>query len=443
MATKIASAGEYPGSSAIEVYGTYTNSTGDSYTEYWAAYGPFNVSAGTWDLTTVKINLRRVLTNTSPVTAGNVVLSLHSGTIGGSEVDSVTYDRTTLPEETHVFAEFAMVGEVSSGIDYFLVLKDPSGFVDEQVDPDETDIVPWQANPATSAPCLQHNSVSGWTSAGTRRLIFEVYGDAVGGGPTKTESPTPTDSDTGVDFSGLQLSWDDGGGADTFNVYIGETGSLTRVSLLQAGTTYTTTMAELESIFGTSPIDQKIYWRVDATNVTATTEGDEWNFDARPAKATVPSPTNTATGTVLGLTTTWTGGATATTYNMLVDVGDGLESQETALEDATWTPAPTIFDYITEYTWRVDSINSFGTTTGDEWTFTTLRFTPPGVTYWYSTTNVYYRLLVQDDDTYGDHPPIGVADTDYVVVTYEPNFIRTNRVLVAVAENRFWYEDIT
>ena len=93
---------------------------------------------------------------------------------------------------------------------------------------------------------------------------------------------------------------------------------------------------------------------------------------------------------------------------------------------------------------RIDSTNDAGTVTGDEWSFTTIRLDPPGQTYFYPTTGQYYRLLVQADGSYGDVPGVGVENTDYVYLAagYEANFIRTNRKLVAAAENRLWVEDI-
>lgn len=38
---------------------------------------------------------------------------------------------------------------------------------------------------------------------------------------------------------------------------------------------------------------------------------------------------------------------------------------------------PYTLEYDTEYTWIVDVYDGFFTTTGDEWTFTTLPFLPP------------------------------------------------------------------
>ena len=38
---------------------------------------------------------------------------------------------------------------------------------------------------------------------------------------------------------------------------------------------------------------------------------------------------------------------------------------------------PYALDYNIEYSWRVDSTNEFGTTTGDTWSFTSIVFAPP------------------------------------------------------------------
>ena len=40
---------------------------------------------------------------------------------------------------------------------------------------------------------------------------------------------------------------------------------------------------------------------------------------------------------------------------------------------------PYTLEYNTEYSWRVDATNEFGTTTGDVWSFTTLVFAPPTI----------------------------------------------------------------
>ena len=75
------------------------------------------------------------------------------------------------------------------------------------------------------------------------------------------------------------------------------------------------------------------------------------------------------------------------------------------------------------------------------------RLNPPSQTYWYDDgagTSFYYRLWVQSDGSYGDSPANGGTENiDYEVLAgYLPNFINTNRRLVAVTRNSIYYEDI-
>jgi len=115
---------------------------------------------------------------------------------------------------------------------------------------------------------------STWNNTGTpeKTLGFKVWGTASLSLPTKATNPSPANEATSVDFSDLTLSWDDGGDADTFDVYIGPVGDLTRIALAQAGTTK---VVDTEDV----PWGETIYWRVDATNTDGTTTGDTWSFE--------------------------------------------------------------------------------------------------------------------------------------------------------------------
>ena len=206
--------------------------------------------------------------------------------------------------------------------------------------------------------------------------------------PSEPTSPTPKNGDTETDFSGLELSWEDGGGADTYNIYIGKTGDLDLVSSTQEGVTYTATLSELATIFGADPINQKIYWRVDATNDAGTTTGDEWNFDPRPAKVSTTTPVTGASGITLDQTTgTWES-PSANTYSYDIYYGTlsgFLSLLESGVDDTSYALRSTNWPLYGEaYYWRVDAANDFGTTQGDELDFTTLIFYPPtpsGVTW--------------------------------------------------------------
>lgn len=97
-----------------------------------------------------------------------------------------------------------------------------------------------------------------------------------------------------------------------------------------------------------------------------------------PEKAITPSPANGLTGiTDSVITLSWVDGGAgepnaATSYDVWVDgvqVGDGIT--ETSLTGEVNIAA------VQDHTWRVDSINASGTTTGDEWTFSTGLVTKP------------------------------------------------------------------
>lgn len=93
--------------------------------------------------------------------------------------------------------------------------------------------------------------------------------------PEKPINPTPADGDTDVNFTNKTLSWEDGGGADTFDVSIGDTtDDLTKVSSAQAGTSYVLTDSDMDNYWDAGEF---FYWRIDATNDAGTTTGDEWN----------------------------------------------------------------------------------------------------------------------------------------------------------------------
>lgn len=234
------------------------------------------------------------------------------------------------------------------------------------------------------------------------------------GVPSKPITPTPANETTEVDFSGLTLSWEDGGGATSYDVYIGPSGSLVEVSTGQAGTSYVTNMDEV-------PLDQIIYWRVDAVNDAGTTTGDDWHFDARPGKVSVLTPADEASGLTLDATVaSWEASSNAESYDTYFGLLSGFLSLiENTSDLETVLNSGNFFTYGDTYYWRVDAVNAFGTTQGDELYFTTIFFDPP--------------------------LPTGVTLDSEGVPTGTPtgaNNIITVKRLVAIAQNKVWYEDI-
>ena len=175
-------------------------------------------------------------------------------------------------------------------------------------------------------------------------------------------------------------------------------------------------------------LEAKIYWRVDATNTQGTTTGDEWNFDARPGKATSPTPSDDATDENIDVTLEWTQGTNASTETVNIGPVDEIEEKE-----AEYTSAFYDFEqsWGSEYEWRIDSVNGFGTTTGDVWSYTTVYMDPP-IPNW---TNLPGKTLGPVDSGSGE----GVEGTDF-------RFLGTNNMsivkrLVVAAKSALWYED--
>ncbi len=100
--------------------------------------------------------------------------------------------------------------------------------------------------------------------------------------PDKPVNPTPTDAAGDIVLGTGQVSWDDGGGADTYDVYFGPTGDITLRSFDQAGTTWD---IPLEVLF----YDSGYEWRIDAVNAQGTTTGDTWTFDTLVYAPPLPS----------------------------------------------------------------------------------------------------------------------------------------------------------
>ena len=147
--------------------------------------------------------------------------------------------------------------------------------------------------------------------------------------------------------------------------------------------------------------------------------------DSAPEKPINPTPENEASGITLdGTTVTWEDGGGATSYNVYYGTLSGfLTLLEAGVTDLSYTLRNTNWpSYDQAWYWRIDAVNDVGTTTGDEWYFTTLVFyppTPPGITW---------------DDPGNDSGYTGSP-------TGENNMVTLKR-LVAAAQNTIWYEDI-
>jgi len=245
--------------------------------------------------------------------------------------------------------------------------------------------------------------------------------------PSKPTNPTPANEATEVDFSGFTLSWVDGGGATSYDVYIGPSGSLVKVSSSQAGTSYVTNIDEV-------PYNQVIYWRVDAVNSVGTTTGDTWHFDARPGAAITPYPGNATSGITLDDTTaSWESGSDNTiNYDIYFrPFGEFYELVDSDITDLSCTLYETNYLYGWLYFWSVVAKNKFGTYP---------ESAPDGFLSdyeWYFNAMVFSPVLPTGVTMVDGKPASGTTGTP----TGENNMMTTKR-LVAAAQNKIWYEAI-
>lgn len=132
---------------------------------------------------------------------------------------------------------------------------------------------------------------------------FTVGGD----GPAKPINPTPAHEQSEFEFDST-LSWEDGGGATSYNVYVGVDGDLTLVSEEQETLSFVLNASGIALFFYIDPETHEIvrnsncYWRVDAVNEVGTTTGDIWWFDPKPTKPINPTPENETSGITLDWT---------------------------------------------------------------------------------------------------------------------------------------------
>lgn len=146
----------------------------------------------------------------------------------------------------------------------------------------------------------KETSGSDWENSNTETFATTNVG---GGAPTKTENPTPADAADNVTLDQATVTWEDGGGATSYDVYYGEdAGSLSLVSGGQIGLSFT-----ISGITLGSPFEYLISrtWRIDAINAVGVTVGDVWTFAVIAFDPPLPTgvtldasgdPTGTPTG---------------------------------------------------------------------------------------------------------------------------------------------------
>jgi len=186
--------------------------------------------------------------------------------------------------------------------------------------------------------------------------------------PDQAGNPSPPNSAAGVAVT-ADLSWTAGYGATSHDVYFG-TDSTPDSGEDQGNQTATTYDP------GTLDTSTTYYWRIDEINANGTTTGDLWNFTTTsgaspPGQASSPNPANSAASVSITADLSWTAGSGSTSSDVYFGTDSTPDSGELQGNQTATTFDPGTLNNVTTYYWRIDEVNSAGTTTGTVWSFTT------------------------------------------------------------------------
>ena len=202
---------------------------------------------------------------------------------------------------------------------------------------------------------------------------FEVFGGSVQPPepPGLATGPNPGDGASGLGLN-TQLSWSSGAGASSHEVYFGTSEPLSVIDYRGS---------QANTIFNPGPLDYATtyFWRIDEVNADGTTQGTVWSFTTEaepivlPGQAANPSPGNGAVGQGLASQLSWSSGSLTDTHNVYFGTSSSLGAGDLqgnqALAATSFDPDP--LSYATTYYWRIDEVNSDGTTQGNTWSFST------------------------------------------------------------------------
>jgi len=199
--------------------------------------------------------------------------------------------------------------------------------------------------------------------------------------PTTATAVTPTPGATDVPVD-VVLEWTagtdpgDGGNPVTWHeLYLWKAGEAPPSGYLNTGTEYATTYDPGDLDYSTT-----YNWRVDESGVYGVTTGDVWTFTTQapppPGAADNPIPADGAEVDLTGIVLTWTAGADAESHDVYfgtdyaqVDSGDHDSTAFRGNQTETSYALGTLI-HNQVYYWRIDEVNSGGTTAGAVWSFT-------------------------------------------------------------------------
>jgi hypothetical protein len=182
--------------------------------------------------------------------------------------------------------------------------------------------------------------------------------------PGQPTSPGPANGASYV-TANVDLSWTAGLFSTSSNVYFGTdpTPDSSEFKGNQTAVTYDP---------GTM-ITSTYYWRIDSVNVAGTTTGQVWSFTVEPpAKVVGPGPFDTAQGIDVDADLSWVTSPGAESYDVYFGTDPTPDSGEFKGNQTAITYSLSTLSANTTYYWRIDAINTLGTTTGDVYSFTTM-----------------------------------------------------------------------
>jgi len=236
----------------------------------------------------------------------------------------------------------------------------------------------WSDNIQANDDIIQF-AISG-DSAPDRRFNYRYEATDSGSAPGAASNPSPANGATSVSTT-ADLSWTAGSGATSHNVYFGtdSTPDSGEYKGNQSGTTYDT---------GTMSNSTTYYWRIDEVNTYGTTTGTVWSFTtvaggSAPGAASNPSPASGASNIAVSADLSWTAGSGATSHNVYFGTDSTPDSGELKGNQSGTSYDPGTMAESTIYYWRIDEVNTYGTTTGTVWNFTTIgQEQTTAVAYW-------------------------------------------------------------
>ncbi|MCE5187172.1 MAG: metallophosphoesterase [Planctomycetaceae bacterium] len=216
--------------------------------------------------------------------------------------------------------------------------------------------------------------------------------------PQKAGAPSPANNATNVSVL-TNLSWTGIVPALSHDVYLGTASPPT----LQGNVTLPTFDP------GRLQPSTHYYWRIDEVTESGTSAGDVWSFTTGSLTASAPNPANDAANVDVTAQLSWTGGASASSYNVFFDTSNPPASvgNQTAV---TYNPGALSTD--TTYYWRVDAVEGETVYEGPVWSFATKASFRKGPYLIYPGSNAQMTVLWQVADTVAGSIAWG-TDTTY------------------------------